>query len=200
MIALIQRHPFGFAGLLIVIAIVLFVTQYRSNSFFTYEGVTLGMTPAQVKQALPNAGKFQNIKIYDHTSDATLEFEILEAKEKPAPWSRLMIVAVDGKAVSISTFVNNISGEQVDQLRAEMISLFGRPDDILEAESEYGSDTLVWGNVAFEEKDRRQWVKKIHGRAIIYRSNSPNMASKYKVSGSAKLYITEDGVGPNFFF
>ncbi len=194
MIALIQRHPKRFIALIIVISIVWVVTNHRSDSFFVYEGISLGMTTKMAEQELPNAGKFRSIKIYDQASAKNFEFEILKAKEKPAPWSQMMVVAVDGKVVSISTFVYKISEEQVEELRDNVISLYGSPDDILE--SKFGTETLVWGNVDFDQKDIMQSVKKIHGRAIIFRSKTPEAEGKYKISGSAKLYISKDGEGP----
>ncbi len=188
-IALIQRYPQRFVGLLMVIGIVWFVTDYRSNSFFTFEGITLGMTPKQVEQELPNAGKFQKIRVQDPTSGDVLEFGILETTENISPWSRLMVVSIDGKIASISARVSDVTPEEVDELRAMVISLYGGPDDILK--SEFGRETLVWGDVTFKRKDIMQGVKEIDGRAILYRSND---------SGTVNIYISRDGEGPNFFY
>lgn len=185
-ISLIQRFPRRFIGLLLIIALAWFVTHYRSDAYFTLEGVTLGMTTEEVMHALPDAGKFQKIAVQMPKSGDFIKFEILET-EKHAPWSWLMVVAIDGKVASVSARASELTSEQVDEHRARVISLFGEPDDVLE--SKYVRETLTWGDVTFDEKGLMQGIEEINGRAIIYRSNDLR---------SVNIYVSRDGEGPRF--
>ncbi|PCI48996.1 MAG: hypothetical protein COB49_05320 [Alphaproteobacteria bacterium] len=163
--------------------------QYRSDSFFTYEGVSLGMTDEQLLAALPNAGKIQRVKLFDQKSGKTHEFSMLEVKEKLKPWKRFLVSSMEGGVVSISAYSSKLSPEQVEDIRAKIISQYGIPADRLI--SKYGSETLVWGDVDFNKKDVMQGIKKINGRAVIYRFRKP---------GTVSIYVTRDGKGPDIFF
>jgi len=189
MIFQIRRNRVQFIGVLVVMGIIWFAFHYRSDSFFTHEGVSLGMSPMQVQEKLPDAGNFRKVKVIDQRSGDVINFEMLEAKVKPLPWERLFIVSMDGEVVGISTYVSDVTKEQTDELRSDVISLYGIPDDILK--SEYGSETLVWGDVTFDLNDVMQGIVKIDGRAIIYRSRKP---------GTVYIYVTRDGKGPRIFF
>ena len=172
-----------------VMILIWFVFHYRSNSFFTYEGVSLGMSPEQVEEPLPAASKFKKINVIDQRSGNIIKFAMLESKEQPLPSKRLLIVSVEDEVVGISTYGTGLTGEQIEGLQSNMVSLYGVPDDNFE--SKFGSKTLVWGDVTFNMKDVMQGIVKIDGRAIIFRTRKP---------GTVNIYVTRDGKGPRIFF
>ncbi|VAV98959.1 hypothetical protein MNBD_ALPHA01-175 [hydrothermal vent metagenome] len=186
---IIQKDPKVIIVVLSVIILLWVAFQYRSNSFFTHEGISLGMSPMEVLEVLPDAGEFRKVRFIDQRSGNIVNFEMLEAKVKPVPWERLFIVSMEGEVVGISAYASDITKEQIDELRANVASLYGLPDDIFK--SEYGSETLVWGDVDFDMKDVMQGITKIDGRVIIYRSRK---------SGTVNIYVTRDGKGPRIFF
>jgi hypothetical protein len=104
------------------------------------------------------------------------------------------MVADDSKVVSISTSVDKLPEEQIEELRVNIISLYGASDDILKSKVE--DETLVWGNVDFDNESPLLSVNKIHGRAVIFRYNTPRTQGEYKISGSVRLYISQDDEWP----
>ncbi|MBL4895189.1 MAG: hypothetical protein JKY59_10065 [Emcibacter sp.] len=137
-----QHKPISIIAILLVMIMIWFVFHYRSNSFFTHEGVSLGMTPQQVEELLPAAGKFKKVKVIDQRSGDIIKFAMLESKGQSLPWKRLFIVSMEDEVVGISTYATDITGEQIEDLKSNMLSLYGVPDDNFE--SKYGSKTLVW--------------------------------------------------------
>ncbi len=185
----IQKNPKVIIAVLAAIIIIWFAFQYRSDSFFSLENVALGMTSEEVLEALPDAGNFKSVKVTDQRTGKIIKLEMLEAKVKPVPWERLFIVVMEGEVVGISAYASGITKEQIDDLRSHAMSLYGIPSDAFK--SEYGSETLVWGDVDFDLNDVMQGLVKIDGRAIIYRSRK---------SGTVNIYVTRDGKGPRIFF
>lgn len=176
-------HPGMSIGIFVISGLIWLVSFDRNDAFFTYDGVTLGMTTEQVMQVLPESGEFEKIRGRQNSNDPA-EYEILVVKEVPAPWEGMLIGAENNEVVGFSMLILKFSQEKLDQLRLDLIFRYGSPDDVIK--SKYGGKTLIWGKVKIGE-DFLQKATSIDSAAIIYREFR---------NGRASIRITRDGKGP----
>ena len=181
-----------------------FTLNHRSNNYYRYADIQLGMTVESAQRAIPKQGMFRTVTIIgEDGAESTIQY--LECKHPPEPWSRLLVGAIDGRVVSISGYLSDISLSTHEQIINDFIKRYGRWDghrrndwsdhrnEWLELEDDNGFDGYdeiwYWGDVKIEIRGLLH-ASDISGRAIIL-----NQA----VSGdshSCSFRITRDGDGP----
>ena len=162
---------------------------YKSDSYYTLEGIRLGMTNARVLEALPTAGPFKKASIIGEDGVAIMTFESLEPSPAPKPWSRFLVGSVEGVVVSVSTRVFDLPIDKADALLEEAVARYGKPDDTQRTgEGEFWVEVHTWGDVSYEEDDRIFIRPEVSGRAVIFRQSS---------NGTVSILVTRDNAGPH---